>query len=441
MAAENNRDKNATGTRKRRRGPPEEEAFVRMDWTEHVRNMTPKKFRRRYRMDLGCFKEVVDAIRDQIQPFAVAHPRGEAIIAEIQLAATLRMLAGASYLDVADIFKMTESTVYSTMWRVVTAIVNTYKIEFPFNEEALLQIETEFRSRSEMEAMTGCVGCVDGLLIKIRQPSKSESHCSRRFHSRKGFYAINAQAVCDVHCRFMVFELAGGGAQSDVNVWKTLNFKKSLDDGNLKPGFWIAGDAAYPCTSYMIGPYSAIDTGADERKDNFNWSQSQLRIRIEMAFGQLVGRWGILWKPLRYDWRRASVLAMACAKLHNIIITYDLRHQQHYSNPQRRTAVSNPSDLVAENVEEMGRDSSRRRGTRRVTRCSAPVMQAPKFNKHGGPIENLNDCWYYAQSRATNHLRERLCRRVERLGVVRPATSSLARRRRNNAGQAAAEQR
>lgn len=111
-----------------------------------------------------------------------------------------------------------------------------------------------------------CGRCIDGLLSKIRQPSKAESRRSRRFHSRR-FYAINAHAVSNIHCRFMVFELADRGAQSDVYVWKTLNFNNSLNDRKLRPGFWIAGDKEYPCMRCMIGPYSAVDTDADERKD------------------------------------------------------------------------------------------------------------------------------------------------------------------------------
>ncbi|GAB5361080.1 hypothetical protein AAMO2058_000684000 [Amorphochlora amoebiformis] len=76
-------------------------------------------------------------------------------------------------------------------WRVVQAVCNEYKIEFPFdNKERLRHMEAEFRSRWEMEAMQGCVGCIDGLLIKIRAPTKAESACSKRFHSRKNFFAV-----------------------------------------------------------------------------------------------------------------------------------------------------------------------------------------------------------------------------------------------------------
>eukprot|EP00954_Amorphochlora_amoebiformis_P004192 326780-Amorphochlora_amoeboformis.AAC.1 len=82
-------------------------------------------------------------------------------------------------------------------------------------------------------------------------------------------------------------------------------------------GFWIAGDAAYSCSDCVIGPYSDVEARNDRRKDNFNWSQSQLRIRIEMAFGKLVGRFGVLWKPMSISYDRAAIVAMACAKLHN----------------------------------------------------------------------------------------------------------------------------
>ncbi|GAB5371138.1 hypothetical protein AAMO2058_001553700 [Amorphochlora amoebiformis] len=281
-----------------------------------------------------------------------------------------------------------------------------------------------------MEAMQGCVGCIDGLLIKIRAPTKSESPCSMRFQSCKGFFALNAQAVCDVHGRFTVFEIRGGGAQSDVQVWKMLDMCRDLLEQKRMPaGFWIAGDAAYPCSDSVIGPYSDADARNDRRKDNFNWSHSQLRIRIEMAFGRFVGRFGILWKPIRMSYKRAAIITMACAKLHNIIISYDLEKGQYYSDAKTRTTVETPSQLIRithEEIESDRRNVSRATRRRRMTRMrSVRATTAPELNKHGAPIELLNDGWFYAASHRTCALRESLTNRVAELGVVRPSSSVL----------------
>ena len=62
----------------------------------------------------------------------------------------------------------------------------------------------------------------------------------------------------------------------------------------------------------------------DERKlptnDAYNFYLSQMRIRIEMAFGLLCGKWAILQRPLRVKLKNAGKLFMCCATLHNFVI-------------------------------------------------------------------------------------------------------------------------
>eukprot|EP00954_Amorphochlora_amoebiformis_P003389 263160-Amorphochlora_amoeboformis.AAC.1 len=71
--------------------------------------MAPAKFRRRYRMDSGCFDRLVDALRGDLERYTYDGCRGEPISAELQVALTLRMLAGVSYLDLSTIFRVHES--------------------------------------------------------------------------------------------------------------------------------------------------------------------------------------------------------------------------------------------------------------------------------------------------------------------------------------------
>lgn len=180
-----------------------------------------------------------------------------------------------------------------------------------------------------------------------------------------------------------MFEIRGGGSQSVTQVFKTLDFKRVLDKVQLPDGFWIAGDAAYPTSDFLVGPYSNMDAkNADS--ENFNWAQSQLRIRIEMAFGKLVGLFGILWKPLRMHHARASIIAMTCAKLHNVVITLnDLEHQQYYSDSKKNVYVRTPLGMITEIVDERKDGYGRRRSNR--------ATLALILNKHGGPINLLNN--------------------------------------------------
>lgn len=53
----------------------------------------------------------------------------------------------------------------------------------------------------------------------------------------------------------------------------------------------------------------------------------QLRIRIEMAFGMLVTKWGVLQKPLKIPLRKIPKVFLACCMLHNYCIDERLESQ------------------------------------------------------------------------------------------------------------------
>jgi hypothetical protein len=62
------------------------------------------------------------------------------------------------------------------------------------------------------------------------------------------------------------------------------------------PGLYcVIGDCAYTASEHLIPIYRGEMA---QRNDNFNFFASQLRIRIEMAFGLMVKKWGILAQPL-----------------------------------------------------------------------------------------------------------------------------------------------
>jgi hypothetical protein len=52
----------------------------------------------------------------------------------------------------------------------------------------------------------GCFGSVDGLALKIKQPTLTELlRDAGAYFSREGFFALNCQAICDVHKRIVTF--------------------------------------------------------------------------------------------------------------------------------------------------------------------------------------------------------------------------------------------
>ena len=79
----------------------------------------------------------------------------------------------------------------------------------------------------------------------------------------------------------------------------------------------MLGDAAYPLSDHLLTPYPGKNLLKD--KDAFNFFLSQVRIRIEQAFGILVGQWGILWKPLRVHFTARTDLITALFRLQNFL--------------------------------------------------------------------------------------------------------------------------
>jgi hypothetical protein len=66
---------------------------------------------------------------------------------------------------------------------------------------------------------------------------------------------------------------------------------QKLEDGMLTPELCLFGDNAYLNTNYMATPFAGVSGGT---KDAYNYYHSQLRIRVECAFGMLTHRWSIL---------------------------------------------------------------------------------------------------------------------------------------------------
>ena len=120
----------------------------------------------------------------------------------------------------------------------------------------------------------------------------------------------------DSKCRFLDVDIRHPGSTSDYLVFATSDLQDKIQShGFLAPGLVLFGDNAYVNNQHMVVPFKTA-TGV---QDDFNFYHSQLRIRVEMAFGRLVHRWGILRRPLRNNFgiKKISSLVMACCRLHN----------------------------------------------------------------------------------------------------------------------------
>jgi hypothetical protein len=126
--------------------------------------------------------------------------------------------------------------------------------------------------------------------------------------------------VADVHGKIRDISLEYGASAADCVAFEARDLYSKLKNGLLKNGYILFEDNAYMNSPYMATPYSNVSDNPDKRsEDNYNFFHSQLRIRVECAFGMLVARWGILRMVLH--WRisvtRLIALVNTLARLHN----------------------------------------------------------------------------------------------------------------------------
>jgi DDE superfamily endonuclease len=86
------------------------------------------------------------------------------------------------------------------------------------------------------------------------------------------------------------------------------------------PGTYCAiGDCAYTPSEHLVPIYRGVNATLP-RNDNFNYFASQLRIRIEMAFGLMVKKWEILERPLSFKLTNLKKIVVGMGVVHNFCI-------------------------------------------------------------------------------------------------------------------------
>jgi DDE superfamily endonuclease len=303
----------------------------RLAWQQYMDGHHDRgTFARRLRMGKDSFQKLVGLIEaDLLVNEYSAEMRGGAIIPEVCLYCTLRFLAGGSYLDIiTDVAGISQASFYRVVWKTVTAIAkcSALRIRFPQTGEEVKAAVAGFTSISTEQAIRNCAGVVDGYLMRCRVPSKKEVKNVRSFFSgHYQCYGVNIQAAADRQCRFIHFSFAAPGVTGDRDAIKQCSLSQRIEQ--IPIGICVIGDAAYQATEHMVPVYQGADK-LTRKYDDFNFFASQCRIRIEMAFGMMQAKWGILQRPLGCSISNMLWLAQAIARLHNYCINERLAASQ-----------------------------------------------------------------------------------------------------------------
>ena len=130
-------------------------------------------------------------------------------------------------------------------------------------------------------------------------------------------YGVNVQGACDHHSRFVYLGVAGPGVMGDREALIGSSLGRMIE--KLQGLFCAIGDCAYMPTEHVVPIFGGAQ-GKVTANSNFNFYASQCRIRIEMAFGLMTQKWGILHKPLNCKVSCVWRVVVCIAKLHNYCI-------------------------------------------------------------------------------------------------------------------------
>lgn len=295
---------------------------------------------------------------------------------------------------------------YSSMWATIDAINGhpEFLIEFPIGDVGKLQqIELDFAlahmRRYGSMSWRGEVGAIDGMDISQRNPGKAVRNPLRFHVDRKDGYELLCIAICDAHRRFTFYDMSHEARSHDSNAWAGTPLGVKINEGALPLPFFLNGDAAFTCTNSMITP-----TGG---ATDFDFYQSSNRMAIECAFGMLVRRWGVFWRPLEVKFKRRTALVGAAMRLHNYCIderiALELRQRSGASEIQPRV-----------------------------------WMPTPLFDQEGRPVKFLETFDSTAAAAVSNcAVRDGLKRGLDEAALVRPGETSWAKAKRARAVAAA----
>jgi len=314
----------------------------RLIWSDYEkRNMRRGTFRRAMRMEKHSFDKLVELIRsDLVVDKTMAKLRGGPIIPELCVFCTIRYMAGGSCLDIIDICGMSVPSFYRVLWRTVRAINRCpdLDLKWPKDNSDVFAASAAFMTIGTNSTINNCVGVVDGYLLRISTPRKSEVKNVRSFFSgHYKCYGVNVQAVADHHSRFTYVAMAAPGVTGDRDAIKAASLYNLIE--GLPYGCCVIGDPACDASEHMVPMCDGADR-LNAKCDDFNFYASQLRIRIEMAFGMMQNKWAMLQRPVTCRLKNVSLMVQVTGRLHNCCITERLAE---HGNDAETAAIPKPN--------------------------------------------------------------------------------------------------
>lgn len=298
----------------------------RLDWEKHVNKLTHEgKFANEYRMSISAFETLVEMLRPSLHRDEHRSRSAQAIQPEHIVALGLRALGGGRLSDIRHIVGCSRSAAYAALDDFVNAVNSCPELDvinFPKTAAEWKEVNDGFTAKSSDGIMQGCVGAIDGYFQRVQAPrQKDVGNVEAYYSGHYEDYGVNCQACVKSNLSFMYFGVVAPGSTNDnISYPMAVGLKNAIQ--SLPPGLYCVADAAYTLDETLLIPFTGVDRN-DTAQDAFNFYLSQLRIRVEMAFGRLTSKFRILKGSIVGSLDRVTAVVMACARLHNFIIMMD----------------------------------------------------------------------------------------------------------------------
>ena len=161
----------------------------------------------------------------------------------------------------------------------------------PTDADASCALASKWSSISTIFGLfNNTLGAIDGWLPQTEMPGDVTNQTDY-FSGHYQCYGLNIQAMCDPNLIFLYVAIAAPGKVNDIRAFHgcqtLIDWLKALLEQ-----YFILGDNAYPLYCKILVLFSGSEYYAEHNR-TFNFYLSQLRIRIEMAFGRLTTKWKI----------------------------------------------------------------------------------------------------------------------------------------------------
>ena len=301
----------------------------RKDWHKHAEEeIYMNTFQASYHMSPEEFSNLVEILGEDIQVDEDQSRRStggnDPIVPEVRLGTTLRFLNGGRVIDACRIYGISPGAAKSAISDCLYAIVNSKHkllsicLPNPTDSTALFDLSRRWENLStSCGLMRHHLLALDGWLPRTDAPSVPNPGDYYSGHYK--CYGLNVQAAVGPSLEFMYFCIAGPGKTNDSRAFgRCKSFLEWLE--KLPSEFFISADNAYINTRKVMTPHDRAQLGSSEAKRVYNYYLSQMRIRVEMAFGLLTTKYRILRHGLTCSNATNSLIISACATLHNYCI-------------------------------------------------------------------------------------------------------------------------